>query len=197
MPYTAIGVPYAAPVAAVPMLWGWGWGWGIGPVGTVICVILYCVATTGVTAGFHRCPTHGAFKADRALHTGLAVAGGLAPQGPPIAWVAHHRKHHQYAGGPDDPHSPWRCGTSPLAVAKGICHAHVGWLFATAGLLREVRPGPAQGLRGPAVSHHHWRLTAFFRGAPVRFALVHHVEWSTGRPSSPERVARRRESPRA
>jgi stearoyl-CoA desaturase (delta-9 desaturase) len=40
-------------------------------------------------------------------------------------WVAIHRRHHAYTDREGDPHSPhW-----PYAGARGLWHAHVGWLF--------------------------------------------------------------------
>ena len=41
----------------------------------------YVVTTLGVTVGYHRYFTHGAFTATRPLRIALAVAGGLAAQG--------------------------------------------------------------------------------------------------------------------
>jgi stearoyl-CoA desaturase (delta-9 desaturase) len=43
--------------------------------------------------------------------------------------VADHRRHHAFSDRDGDPHSPWLYGTSPLALAKGFWHAHIGWLF--------------------------------------------------------------------
>lgn len=75
----------------------------------------------GVTVGFHRYFTHGAFRAHRALRIALAVAGSMAVQGPIQHWVADHRRHHAYADLEGDPHSPWLFGTSrwPWSVGSG------------------------------------------------------------------------------
>jgi stearoyl-CoA desaturase (delta-9 desaturase) len=109
----------------VPLAWGWGLGWtDLG-----IATGFYIVATLGVTVGYHRYFTHGAFKAKRALRIGLAIAGSLAAQGSVVAWVADHRRHHAFSDREGDPHSPWLFGTSPVALAKGFWHAHMGWLF--------------------------------------------------------------------
>ena len=118
-------VPLLALVLAVPAAWGWGLGWhDVG-----LAVAFYCLTGLGVTVGFHRHFTHGAFRAVRPLRIVLAVAGSMAMQGPIITWVADHRRHHAYADKEGDPHSPWRYGTSALAVARGFWHAHMGWLF--------------------------------------------------------------------
>jgi stearoyl-CoA desaturase (Delta-9 desaturase) len=46
-----------------------------------------------------------------------------------IDWVADRRHHHAFANKDGDPHSPWLLGTTPVAVAKGLWHAHLRWLF--------------------------------------------------------------------
>src|SRR4051794_41555501 len=89
----------------------------------------YVVTAHGVTVGYHRLFTHSSFKATRPLKIALAIAGSMAIQGGVIRWVADHRKHHQHSDGPMDPHSPWRFGTGPRALAKGLYWAHTGWLF--------------------------------------------------------------------
>src|SRR3954471_8728140 len=69
-----IAVPFLAVLAAVPIAWGWGLGWS----DIVIALVMYFISGFGITGGFHRYFTHGAFKAKRALRIGLAVAGSLA-----------------------------------------------------------------------------------------------------------------------
>src|SRR4051812_49616978 len=73
--------------------------------------------------------THSSFKPNRGLKIGLAIAGSMAIQGGVIRWVADHRKHHQHSDGPMDPHSPWRFGSGPRQLARGLYWAHTGWLF--------------------------------------------------------------------
>ncbi len=104
---------------------------GIGPtwLDTALAVAFYAISGHGVTAGFHRYFTHGAFRANRPMRIALAIAGSLSVGGSVIEWVAAHRRHHAHADQPGDPHSPWRFGTSRRALAKGLIWAHVGWLF--------------------------------------------------------------------
>jgi len=160
------------------------------------------VSCLGVTVGYHRHFTHRAFKATRGLRIALAVAGGLAAQGPVIGWVADHRRHHAFADRDGDPHSPWRYGTSAAALAKGFWHAHMGWLFdrektnaqrfapdllADRDIVRIDRWFPAltvvtllsPALIGGLVTLSWWgALTAFFWAGLVRVAVLHHVTWS-------------------
>ncbi|MFD1050949.1 fatty acid desaturase, partial [Kibdelosporangium lantanae] len=118
-------VPFAALVAAVPFVWGWGLTW----LDVILTAVLYVIATLGVTVGYHRYFTHGAFKANRGLRIALGIAGSFAVQGSIIFWVASHRRHHAFADREGDPHSPWLFGTSPAALLKGFWHAHMGWMF--------------------------------------------------------------------
>jgi stearoyl-CoA desaturase (Delta-9 desaturase) len=192
-----IVIPLAAVVAAVPVVWGWGLGWS----DIVILVVFYAVSGLGVTVGFHRCFTHGSFKAKRPLRIALAVAGTLSIEMKVIDWVATHRRHHKYSDKEGDPHSPWRFGNDWRALTKGLVWAHLGWLFEPERTspakfcpdmvadkdMRRVSaafPGlvAASLLLPPAigglVTMSWWgAATAFFWGALVRIALLHHVTW--------------------
>jgi stearoyl-CoA desaturase (delta-9 desaturase) len=193
-----ITVPFIALLAAIPVLWGWGIGWTDVAIG----VVMYAVSGHGITVGFHRFFTHGSFKAKRTLKIALAVAGSLAIEGPVIRWVADHRKHHAFSDREGDPHSPWRYGESVPALAKGLYHAHIGWLFDVEqtnqrkyapdllqdrDIVRVSRAFPALALVSlllPALLGGlltwSWAgaLTAFFWASLVRIALLHHVTWS-------------------
>ncbi len=193
-----IGVPFLALVLAVPLAWGRGLGW----TDVTISAVMYLVSGLGITVGFHRHFTHGAFKAVRPLRIALAVAGSLAIEGPVIDWVADHRRHHAFSDREGDPHSPWRYGTSVPALAKGLVYAHTGWLFdrertnprrytpdllADKDVRRVSRAFPALvavSLLLPPVAGGlltwSWQgaATAFFWGVLVRVGLLHHVTWS-------------------
>jgi stearoyl-CoA desaturase (delta-9 desaturase) len=194
--FTAI--PMLALIAAVPLAWGWGLSWtDIG-----LAAGFYLISGLGVTIGFHRYFTHRAFKANRGLRNGLAIAGSMALQGDVISWVADHRRHHAYADKEGDPHSPWLYGTTPVALAKGFWHAHTGWLFgrdrtnaarftpdllADRDIARISRQFPlwtvislvAPALLGGVISMSWWgALTAFFWAGLVRVAVLHHITWS-------------------
>lgn len=191
-------IPFAALVIALPAAWGWGLTW----LDLVLATVFYVVATLGVTVGYHRYFTHGAFKAGRPLRVALAIAGSMAVQGSVIFWVASHRRHHAFADREGDPHSPWLFGTSPVALARGFWHAHMGWMFQrevtnyerfAPDLLadRDLRvvnryfwlwitlslalPAALGGL----LSWSWWGgVTALFWAGLVRVAFLHHVSWS-------------------
>ncbi len=190
--------PFLALITLVVLVWGWGLSWlDIG-----LAAGFYMLTTLGVTVGYHRYFTHGAFKAVRPLRVALAVVGGLAAQGPVIGWVADHRRHHAFSDREGDPHSPWLYGTSPLALARGFWHAHLGWLFGrdktnyarfAPDLLADHdirvvdRLFPAwvacsvllpAGIGGLVTQSWWGAITAFCWAGLARISLQHHVTWS-------------------
>lgn len=170
-----------------------------------LAAFMYIVSVHGTTIGFHRYFTHKSFKANRPLKIALAVTGSLAVEGSVTEWVAQHRKHHQFADAEGDPHSPWRFGTSPMAVLKGLWWAQCGWLFDRR--VADIVPKYAPDLQADkdiqkvtkhfgwiiafsiafpplfafAVTGGNWMagLTALLWASFVRMLLVHHVTWST------------------
>jgi stearoyl-CoA desaturase (Delta-9 desaturase) len=196
--YAFVIVPFLAFLAAIPVAWGWGLDW----LDVILMAAFYCVSGLGITVGYHRFFTHGSFRARRPLRIALAIAGSLAVEGPVIGWVADHRRHHAFSDRDGDPHSPWRYGDTAGALAQGMWHAHMGWMFDlehtnrerfAPDLLRDrdvVRISDLFGLwtivsllapplLGGLIS---WSwggaLSAFFWASLVRIFLLHHVTWS-------------------
>ncbi len=84
-----------------------------------MCIVgLYVFGTLGVNLGFHRLLSHRSFACPRWLEHVLAILGVCCLQEGPSRWVAIHRKHHQHADDPIDPHSP----------LVTLVWGHVGWL---------------------------------------------------------------------
>lgn len=196
--YAFVIIPFLAFAAAVPVAWGWGLGW----TQIVLFLVFYVVSGLGITVGFHRHFTHGAFKAAPALRVALAVAGSLAIEGPVIRWVADHRRHHAFSDREGDPHSPWRYGETVPALMKGLAFAHIGWMFDvehtnrdkyTPDLLKDkaikrvddlfflwvavslLLPAVLGGLITMSWSG---ALLSFFWASLVRIFVLHHVTWS-------------------
>jgi stearoyl-CoA desaturase (delta-9 desaturase) len=198
MLYTFVIVPFLAFLAAIPVAWGWGLHW----TDVILFVLFYYASGLGITIGYHRLFTHGSFKANRPLRIAVAIAGSMAIEGPVIRWVADHRRHHAYADREGDPHSPWRYGETTNALVKGMCYAHIGWMFDemhtnrekyTPDLMRDrdIRIVDAlfplwlllSMLLPPLIAgliHMSWTsaLSAFFWASLVRIFLLHHVTWS-------------------
>ena len=123
---TVTVVPFIGLGLAVWQLWGGALGWN----DVVVFVVTYLLTGLGITVGFHRMLTHRAFKTHAWLRGTLAALGSAAIEGPVIAWVADHRKHHAFADQLGDPHSPHvDHGHGIRGALRGLFHAHVGWLF--------------------------------------------------------------------
>ena len=170
----------------------------------VIFVVAYLLTGLGVTVGFHRLFTHRSFKTGTAVRATLAILGSAAIEGPVTAWVADHRKHHDFSDQVGDPHSPHvEHGHGFRGEIRGLFHAHMGWLFihthrgAKERYARDLRAEPmmmmidrlflvwALGglglcfLAGWALGGSvHAGLTGLLWGGGVRMLVVHHVTYS-------------------
>lgn len=111
-----LGTPFvllnAAALAAVFVHWSW--------TALTLGAVSYVVRAFGITAFYHRCFAHRAFRVPRAVQFAGALLGAAAAQRGPLWWAAHHREHHLYTDRPGDPHSP---------VVDGFWYSHVLWIF--------------------------------------------------------------------
>jgi stearoyl-CoA desaturase (Delta-9 desaturase) len=179
------------------------WNHSLDLLDVVIFFVLYVPIGLGVTVGFHRLLTHRSFKTAPWLRGLLAILGTMAVEGPVIAWVADHRKHHAYSDQPGDPHSPHGHGDGAIGALRGLLHAHVGWLFGHAGRADRQRFAPDL-LADPTISFVDrtcalWSLlglalpfalgyaiggslnaglSALLWGGAVRIFVMHHVTYS-------------------
>src|SRR5918992_298037 len=196
----AVVVPFLATLAAIVLLWNSA----VSATDLAILAVMYVLTGLGVTVGFHRMLTHRAFQAPKPLEYAFAVLGSMAVQGPVMAWVADHRKHHAHADEEGDPHSPHvGHGDGVSGVLRGLWHAHAGWLLTTQGqasarrYARDLYEDPGMRLINrrfplfvllslaiPALAG--WALTGTLASAAtgllwgglVRIFLVHHITWS-------------------
>jgi stearoyl-CoA desaturase (delta-9 desaturase) len=106
------------------------WGGDLRWPDLVVLAVTYLLCGFGITVGYHRLFTHRSFNTSTPMRAVLAALGSAAIEGPPIEWVANHRKHHQFSDRSGDPHSPhvghgggWR------GAVTGLLHAHVGWIL--------------------------------------------------------------------
>jgi stearoyl-CoA desaturase (delta-9 desaturase) len=132
-------VPALALVWAIHSAWGGALRWH----DLVVFAITYLLTGIGITVGFHRLLTHRSFATYPLARGVLAALGSAAAEGPVIEWVAQHRQHHAFSDQDGDPHSPhtghasgWRC------AARGLLHAHLGWVFGMDGVASERRYAP-------------------------------------------------------
>src|SRR5215217_2863049 len=197
----AVAIPFAATLAAVVLLWNSV----VSATDLAILAVMYVLTGLGVTVGFHRMLTHRSFQAPKPVEYAFATLGSMAVQGPVMAWVADHRKHHAHADQEGDPHSPHvGHGEGASGVLRGLWHAHVGWLLTDQGQASARKYAPDlledRGMRIinrrfpvlvllslalPALAG--WALsggslagaaTGLLWGGLVRIFFVHHVTWS-------------------
>ncbi len=196
----AVVVPFVATLAAIVLLWNEL----VSATDLAILAVMYVVTALGVTVGFHRLLTHRSFQTSKPVEYVFATLGSMAVQGPVIAWVADHRKHHAHTDVEGDPHSPHvGHGDGIAGVLRGLWHAHAGWLMVEQGRADWRRYGRElyedRGMR--FLSRHFVALviaslaipaaagllitgtpagaaTGLLWGGLVRIFLVHHVTWS-------------------
>jgi stearoyl-CoA desaturase (delta-9 desaturase) len=196
----AVVIPFAATIAAIVLLWNRI----VAPADIVIAAVMYLLTAVGITVGFHRLLTHRSFQTSRGVEYTFAVLGSMAVQGPVIAWVADHRKHHAHTDVEGDPHSPHVGHRDGLGgVLAGLWHAHAGWLMSNQGradwkrhaadlyedggmrkINRNFVPLVLLSLTLPALAGFlvsgtiAGAATGFLWGGLVRIFFVHHVTWS-------------------
>lgn len=196
----AVIVPFVATLGGVILLWG---RW-VSPADLLIAAAMYLLTAVGITVGFHRLLTHRSFQTSKPMEYLFAALGSMAVQGPVIAWVADHRKHHAHTDEVGDPHSPHvGHGGGARGVLAGLWHAHTGWLFSTQGradwkrYARDLYEDPGMrtvnrrfvtlflvGLALPALAGYlvsgslAGAATGLLWGGLVRIFFVHHITWS-------------------
>jgi len=196
----AVVIPFAATITAIVLLWNSF----VTPADLIIAAAMYLLTAVGITVGYHRLLTHRSFQTSKPLEYTFAVLGSMAVQGPVIAWVADHRKHHAHTDEEGDPHSPHVAEDGHhQGVLRGLWHAHSGWLMSNQGradwkryardlyedngmrminrrfplLVYATLAIPALAgfiVTGTALG----ALTGLLWGGLVRIFFVHHITWS-------------------
>jgi stearoyl-CoA desaturase (delta-9 desaturase) len=196
----AVALPFLATLAAIALLWNRL----VSPTDLAIAAVMYLLTAVGITVGYHRLLTHRSFQTAKPLEYGFAVLGSMAVQGPAVAWVADHRKHHAHTDAEGDPHSPHVGHADGVrGVLAGLWHAHTGWLMSNQGranwdkyardlrddrgmmlISRQFVPLVVLSLGLPALAGYllsgtlAGAATGLLWGGLVRIFFVHHVTWS-------------------
>ena len=194
-------VPFIAFLTAIALLWNEYVGWH----DLAVLALMYVITGLGITVGYHRMLTHRSFQTYKPLEYLWAFLGSMAVQGPVIAWVADHRKHHAHTDAEGDPHSPHvGHGDGILGALHGLWYAHMGWLFDAHGradgekyardlvedrgmtlMSRQFLSIVLIGLLIPAGLGYlltggtlKGAITGLVWGGLVRIFMLHHVTWS-------------------
>jgi stearoyl-CoA desaturase (delta-9 desaturase) len=132
-------VPPVGLVAAIVLLWNKA----VSPRDLAILACFYVAIGLGLSLGFHRLLTHRSFKTHPKVRFALGALGTMGAHGPPLIWVAHHRRHHQNADREGDPHSPHlHAGEGLWATFRGLWYAHSGWRFNMDAASNPIRYAP-------------------------------------------------------
>ncbi len=84
-----------------------------------LLVVLFGLVSFSVTAGYHRCFAHKAYRSHPLLEAYYLFFGAMALQNSALKWSSDHRNHHRYVDRDWDPYS----------IRRGGLSAHILWLF--------------------------------------------------------------------
>lgn len=80
---------------------------------------LFWASGISITAGYHRCFSHKAYKIHPAVEFVLVFFGTMAVQASVLRWAYEHRLHHAHVDTDKDPYN----------INKGFWYAHILWMF--------------------------------------------------------------------
>lgn len=118
-------IPFLGTIAAIILATQIGFGW----LELVLFLPMYILGEIGAEVGHHRYFSHKAFKPHPKLKVILAILASTTGKGSVFEFAAVHRRHHQYADRPGDPHSPHEFGRSFKNILKGFWHSYYGWIL--------------------------------------------------------------------
>ena len=81
--------------------------------------VLWFLAGTGITIGYHRLFAHRSFKTYTVIEWLAMLCGSMALQNSITKWCSDHRRHHRKLDTDQDPYS----------IKEGFFHAHIGWIL--------------------------------------------------------------------
>jgi stearoyl-CoA desaturase (Delta-9 desaturase) len=133
----------------------------------LLFVVSYGIRMWATEAVYHRYFSHRAFRAGRIAQFVLALLGTQNGQRGPLWWAATHRRHHQSADSPADPHSP---------NARTFGYAFTGWLWDARNSDTDLDIVPDYA-RFPEMRWINQYYALPFYGGAVLLALAAHWGW--------------------
>lgn len=91
----------------------------INPYTLILALVFLLFSGLSITAGYHRCFSHGAYKVHRFMKWFFVLFGSASFEGGVLEWCTDHRNHHRYTDTPRDPYN----------INQSFWHAHIGWIF--------------------------------------------------------------------
>jgi stearoyl-CoA desaturase (Delta-9 desaturase) len=118
-------LPFAGTLVALGLLF-------YRPIGAMdigLFFAMWFITGLGLTVGYHRLFTHGAFATSPLVSKLLVIMGSMAGRGSMISWAAMHRRHHELSDHEGDLHSPNLHGDTLAGRLRGFLHAQVTWMI--------------------------------------------------------------------
>ena len=150
----------------------------------IMFIILWFLAGTGITIGYHRLFAHKSFRTYPIIEWFAMFCGSMALQNSITKWCSDHRRHHRKLDTKDDPYS----------ITEGFFHAHIGWILKNSDYIIENVSDLQKKSAVRFQDNHYWKISLFLSfvfpvligfiyGRPIggllwggilRVTLVHH-----------------------
>ena len=95
------------------------WFFGLDTFQIVLFLVMFFACGFSITVGYHRLFSHRTFEAHWIVRLATLIFGAAAFENSVLLWSCEHRSHHKHVDHDDDPY----------CIAKGLFHAHIGWLL--------------------------------------------------------------------
>ncbi len=133
----------------------------------VMFLILWFLAGTGITIGYHRLFAHRSFKTYPLVEWFAMLCGSMALQNSITKWCSDHRRHHRKLDTEHDPYS----------ITEGFFHAHIGWILKNTNSVIENVSDLKKKSAVRFQDSHYWKISLF-----LSFALPALIGAIYGRP---------------
>ena len=133
----------------------------------VMFFILWFMAGTGITIGYHRLFAHKSFRTYPFAEWIAMLCGSMALQNSISKWCSDHRRHHRKLDTVDDPYS----------ITEGFFHAHIGWILKNTDYVIENVSDLQKKSAVRFQDNHYWKISLF-----LSFALPAMIGFAYGRP---------------
>ena len=117
----------------------------------VMLIVLWFLAGSGITIGYHRLFAHKSFKTYPIIEWIAMLCGSMALQNSITKWCSDHRRHHTKLDTEEDPYS----------ITKGFFHAHIGWILKNSDYIVENVSDLQKKSAVKFQDKHYWKISLF------------------------------------
>ena len=130
-------------------------------------LVLWFLAGSGITIGYHRLFAHRSFKTYPFIEWLAMLCGSMALQNTITKWCSDHRRHHRKLDTDQDPYS----------IKEGFFHAHIGWILKKSQSNIENVSDLQKKSAVRFQNRHYWKISLF-----LSFILPALIGFAYGRP---------------